>query len=424
MKRLSLLALLAVVVGVTGLVSAPASKLEPAPKPPPITPPTTEALDSAIRHGIAFLLKDQNKDGSWGTAERTKGLNIYAPVPGAHHAFRTAVTALVLSALIEIGGGDDVHKAIDRGEQWLFDNLPILRRATPDALYNIWGHGYAVGALVRMHGRKPADAERRKKIEALIQSQYDYLTRYESVDGGWGYYDFRVGSKKPATDSTSFMTAALLVCFKEAKDIGQPPPQKVLQAAIDSIHRQQKPDFTYLYGEYMKWRPMHPINLPGGSLGRSQACNVALRLWGDDKITDEVLKNWLERLFARNGWLDMGRKRPIPHESHFAVAGYFYYFGHYYAALCIEQLKPDQRAFFQDYLAKILLGLQEQDGSWWDYPLYNYHQQYGTAFTLMALHHCRHDETRVARPEQREGRGWCVLTASSRPSKTPGAPLE
>ena len=83
---------------------------------------------------------------------------------------------------------------------------------------------------------------------------------------------------------------------------------------------------------------MMPINRPGGSLGRSQACNLAMRLWGDQQVTDAVLKTWLDRLFARNLWLDIGRKRPIPHESWFQVAGYFFYFGHYYAALCIELL--------------------------------------------------------------------------------------
>jgi hypothetical protein len=153
-----------------------------------------------------------------------------------------------------------------------------------------------------------------------------------------------------------------------------------------------KPDFTYLYGEYLKWYPMMPINRPGGSLGRSQACNLALRLWGDKRISDDVLSAWLDRLITRNGWLSMGRKRPIPHESYFQVAGYFYYFGHYYAALCIGQLKLDERPFYQDHLAHILMDLQEQDGSWWDYPLYNYHQQWGTAFTLMALEHCRKAE--------------------------------
>jgi hypothetical protein len=130
-------------------------------------------------------------------------------------------------------------------------------------------------------------------------------------------------------------------------------------------------------------------NRPGGSLGRSQACNVALRLWGDGKVTDAIIIEWLDRLIVRNGWLDMGRKRPIPHESHFMVAGYFYYYGHYYAALCIDQLPTASRPFYQDHLARILLGHQERDGSWWDYPLYNYHQQYGTAFVLLSLEHCR-----------------------------------
>ena len=244
---------------------------------------------------------------------------------------------------------------------------------------------------MRMHQRHADDPAKQEEIVALLRTQYDYLDRYESVDGGWGYYDFRAGTKKPATDSTSFLSAAVLVAFHEAREIGVPPPEKLTQRAIASIHRQQKPDFSYLYGEYLKYQPMLGINRPGGSLGRSQACNVALRLWGDKRITDDVLKTWLDRLFARNGWLSIGRKRPIPHESWFQVAGYFYYFGHYYAGLCIEQLPPEERHDFQAHLATILMELQEKDGSWWDYPLYNYHQQYGTAYVLMSLKQCQPD---------------------------------
>jgi hypothetical protein len=314
-------------------------------------------------------------------------------VPGAHHAFRTAVTALCIAALIEVGGErDEVRASVERAEAWLFEHLPKLRRATPDALYNVWGHGYAVQALALMHGRLPDDAERRAKIERMIREQMGWLERYESIDGGWGYYDFRAGTQRPATDSTSFHTGAVLVALHEAKRIGVPPSESLVKRATDSIVRQRKRDFSYLYGEYLKWSPMHPINRPGGSLGRSQCCNVALRAWGDEKITDEVIAVWLDRLFARNLWLDMARKRPIPHESHFAVAGYFFYFGHYYAALCIEQLPASQRAFYQDHLAHVLLPLQEKDGSWWDYPLYNYHQQYGTAFTLMSLKRCQRNK--------------------------------
>jgi hypothetical protein len=366
------------------------SLAETGPRPAAVPPPDPAAIDSAVRKGIEFLLADQNKNGSWGSPALSKGgIAIYAPTPGAHHAFQSAVTAMCISALIETGGDrPEVTKAIERGEAWLMDFLPKVRRADETALYNIWSHIYGIQALVRMHQRLP-DPDRKKKLAALIEEQIGFLVRYESVDKGWGYYDFRIGARRPATDSTSFMTAAALVALREAKDIGIAMPPGLIKGAVDSIHRQRKPDFSYLYGEYLKYEAGMPINLPGGSLGRSQACNIALRMWGDEKVTDKIMKAWLDRLFARNGWLDMGRKKPIPHESHFLVAGYFFYFGHYYAGLCIHALPAADRPFYQDHLATVMLRLQEKDGSWWDFPLYNYHQQYGTAFALMTLKQCR-----------------------------------
>lgn len=354
--------------------------------------PTEDQIRAAIQRGVEFLLRDQNKDGSWGSAHRTKGLNIYAPVPGAHQAFRSAVTAMCVEALIETGAAeqsDAARQALERGEGWLLEHLPQLRRATPDALYNVWSHAYGIQALVAMHRRAAGDAARQQRIREAIQSQFDRLRRYESVDGGWGYYDFRVGTQRPASDPTSFTTATVLVAFHRARAIGMEPPADLVQRAIRCLHRQQKPDHTYLYAGDHRWRPMWEINRAGGSLGRSQACNLALRYWGDATITEAVLTEWLDRLVKRNGWLSLGRKRPVPHESWFLVAGYFFYYGHYYAALCAEELPGPAGAEFKHRLAAILLPLQETDGSWWDYPLYNYHQQYGTAFALMTLERCR-----------------------------------
>lgn len=358
------------------------------PRLPDVEMPEQVDIQSAVDRAVAFLLQDQNPNGSWGSAQRTKDLNIYAPVPGAHHAFRTGTTALCLAALLEWEPQrTDVTAAIDRCEAWFHEFLPQLRRANQTALYNVWGHAYGIQALVRMHQRYD-DPERRERIAELIRQQIGYLERYESVDGGWGYYDFDVGAQKPATKTCSFVSATVLVAFHEARSIGIEPPSHLVRRAVESLHRQQKPDFSYAYGEYLRLRPMREINRPAGSLGRSQACNVALRLWDDEQITDAVLQAWLDRLFARNGWLDIGRKRPIPHESWAQVAGYFYYFGHYYAALCIEQLPAAERVPYQAHLATVLLRLQEKDGSWWDYPLYNYHQQYGTGFALMTLKRC------------------------------------
>src|SRR3954469_11335493 len=98
------------------------------PKPEPITPPKPEEIKSAINRGVKFLLADQRPDGSWGSPERSKGMNIYAPPPGAHDAFRTGTTSLVLMALIEAEpklpekDRPAVKKAIDRGAAWLDDH--------------------------------------------------------------------------------------------------------------------------------------------------------------------------------------------------------------------------------------------------------------------------------------------------------------
>ena len=134
---------------------------------------------------------------------------------------------------------------------------------------------------------------------------------------------------------------------------------------------------------------MYGINRPGGSLGRTQVCNYALRIWGDKTITDKDMDAWLDKLGKRNGWLDIGRKRPVPHEAWFAVAGYFYYYGHYYAAFCTEMLPSNLADPHKQMLAGLMIKHQEKDGSWWDFPFYTYHQPYGTSFAVMTLVRCR-----------------------------------
>jgi hypothetical protein len=126
--------------------------------------------------------------------------------------------------------------------------------------------------------------------------------------------------------------------------------------------------------------------------GRARAArhHAALRRLGDPELTDAAITAWLDRLFSRNGWLDLGRKKPIPHESWFAVAGYFFFYGHFYAAECIEALPETDRPPLQDRLARIMMPLQEPDGCFWDYPFYDYHTQYGTAFAVRTLVRCRH----------------------------------
>ena len=44
---------------------------------------------------------------------------------------------------------------------------------------------------------------------------------------------------------------------------------------------------------------------------------------------------------------------------------------------------------YRSQLAEKILPYQEPDGSWWDYPIWDYHKPYGTAFAVMTLLRCR-----------------------------------
>ncbi|HUS38365.1 MAG: hypothetical protein WBF93_06595 [Pirellulales bacterium] len=368
----------------------------PIPRAEAMDPPAPEELEKSIQRGIDFLLKIQIKQGAWGSARQTRGLDVYAPVPGAHHGFRAGATALCLMALME--SGDDrpeVQEAIDRGEAWWLKDGLHVRRADEDAMYNIWAHTYGLRALLQLQKRAgDEDGPHQEKIAEIkdaIDLQIDLLNRYESVNGGWGYYDFGAHTQKPASMPTSFTTATCLIALKEARDAGFEVDEKLFTRGKSVLNHQRKVDFSYLYSANHWWWPQYQINRPAGSLGRSQVCNLALRRLGQENVTEQVLIDWLDRLFARNLWLDIGRKRPIPHESHFAIAGYFYYYAHYYAALCMDELPPEKRPRFQAFMAHKLMSLQERDGDWWDFPLYDYHRQYGTAYAIMSLIRCRAD---------------------------------
>ncbi len=354
--------------------------------------PTPAAIQAAITRGVDFLIASQNPNGSWGGPTRTKGLNIYAPLPGAHHAFRAGTSGLALSGLIDSADTrPQAAAAIGKAAAWTAAELPKLRRADQTTTYNLWGHAYGLRAITRLH-RIETDLVRKTEWARLAQQQIDLANRYEDVNGGWGYLDVFDGltTARPSGMPTSFTTATVLLAMAEARDsMAVDLDDTIVHRSITSINHQRNPDFSYAYSFPHRMHPRAGINRPAGSLARSQACNACLRTFGEPAVTDEVLTTWADRFLAREGFLSNGRKRPIPHEAPFQIAGYFYYYGVFYFTRAASLLPPETHAAHAKQLAAILLERQEKDGSWWDYPLYDYHQPYGTGYALMALAWCR-----------------------------------
>lgn len=344
-------------------------------------------LNKAITRGVDFLVANQNENGSWGNATLTKELNVFAPLPGGHHAFKGGSTELALQGLLVSGDRrPEVVAAIEKAEQWLLEKLPKLRRPEQLTVYNNWGHAYGIRVLADLHHYHEGNASKQASLARLAESQVKMLYRYEYLNGGWGYYDFKAQTQKPSGDPTSFTTGSVLIALHEAKEVfGIEIDQKIVSRALRCLHHHELPDGVFIYS-FPHWRaPRRGINRPAGSLARSQVCNAALRYYDDESMTDERIEEWLVRLTKRDGFLSIGRKRPRPHETHFQISGYFYYYGHYYASEALLLLPPERQEPLIEPLSNIILEKQEKDGSWWDFPLYNYHKFYGTGYVVTTL---------------------------------------
>jgi hypothetical protein len=340
-------------------------------------------ITTAIHDGVEYLVRAQNRDGSWGSSGGSTGFDLYSPVPGAHQGYRTATTALGVLALMDANAAPE---SVRRGVDWLVKTDPPLR-AQPDAIYNVWGHTYAVQALAAAYGAEPAELAR-ARIRAAAERHLELLRRYETHMGGWNYYDFDIGTRSPASWPTSFGTAAALVAFFDAERAGLDVPEDITRRAVAAVEGCRKPDGTYIYDLGFMYYPNHPANQAKGGLGRMQSGNLALFLWGSKVLDKGRLARGIDQMAEEHRFLEIGRKRQYPHEAFYFNSGYYYYFGHYYAARAIELLDPVDRPSRRSRLAEFILPHQEEDGSWWDYAMYSYHKPYGTAYAVMTLLRC------------------------------------
>ncbi|MBI2923481.1 MAG: hypothetical protein HYY18_20695 [Planctomycetes bacterium] len=379
MKRLVVLAILA-----SGCASDPA----PAPVPVGERPVRSRPEDQAIADGTRWLLEHQRPGGYWGTGCWSWGYDIYGSVPSAQFAFKVGTTGLCAMAL-RVVGTPEALEAARRAERWLATEGARLRRGDEDEIYNIWGNIYAVQALAGAL-RAETDPGRAAELRAGAEIHVDMLRRYQSAWGGWMYYDFFAHQQTPSYPPASFATAAGLVAFREARDAGIAVPDAMVKSCVRLVEKCRLGNNCYLYSYGHRYRPRHVVNQLPGSLGRTQCCNEALLAWGSPAVTLDDARKGLRDLFEKQGFLEAGRKRPVPHEAYYAISGYFYYYGHYYAARLIARLPRAEQAAWAEKLSALIRKHQEEDGCWWDYnAIWDFHKPYGTAYALLILVRCR-----------------------------------
>lgn len=351
-----------------------------------VEPVRARPIKQAIVDGVQFIIADQNADGSWGTGLQTRGYEIYNMVPGSQDAFRVATTALCVLALREAEDAGVAVKAVSdtraKGVEYLITHEGA-KRDNGELLYNTWACIYTLQAMV-VEMRTSPDP----RLKATADRALRQMTSYENNVGGWNYYDFQAHTQKPSLGATVFGTSAGVVALREAHETGLELPQPMIDRALRRIKESRRPDGSYLYGSDYQYAPNLPANQLRGSLGRIQAANYAQWVWNMPGMNDAIARDGFDIFVRDHEWLNMGRKRPMPHEAWYQNSGYYYYFGHYYASRLIGLLPEADRPQRYAALASFVLPYQEEDGSWWDYAMWDYHKPYGTAYAVMTLLRC------------------------------------
>ncbi|MFZ9690759.1 MAG: hypothetical protein ACO3EP_01870 [Phycisphaerales bacterium] len=347
------------------------------------------SISASLGRGIEWLCLHQNADGSWGSFESARPGEIYLGTVASHRAFKDATSALATMALLPAAerGDADARRALERGVSYLLSTEPSLR-ATGDTFYNVWTHTYLVQAAARVIGSGLLP-DRQSALRSLLAREVSMLAATQAADGGWGYYDFNHAAAVPSGDmTTSFNTASVLLALRDAEGVGVRYPEARLDDAVAVIERLRLPSGAYVYGTYALFRPAAGFNMVQGSLARSQPCNLALHLFGDRVSLAEV-EAGLDAMRREHRYLQIGQGRPRPHEAYYQNSGYYYLYGHWYAAENAALLESPASSEYAPWLEEVLAGIQNPDGSWLDFPLYGYGHPYGTAFAVLALERCR-----------------------------------
>ena len=354
-------------------------------KPEDVTPGLAR---TALQRGVAFLLQSQNPDGSWGGAwgSLTTWSGDTWTNPESHRAWRVATSGLCCMALAQAGRSDAEMSALDRGIDYLIAAMPVKRPNEWDTM-NCWPNIYGLQALAVAYGLpRYANTPRHDALRRAAETTLAQLAQTQSLSGGWGYLEFSEPRTARPQWATSFTTSAGVVALVDTQAQGLSVYAPVLARAVKAIRRCRLPNGAYTYSVQAIAHPrlIGSIDRVNGSLGRIQSCNLALLLAGDE-VTPERLRSGLEVFFREHRFLDLALFKPVPHEAFYQNSGYFYMFGHYYAARVIAQLPASERGTWWPQLQYEIIKIQQHDGSTWDYDHHGYAKPYGTAYSVLAL---------------------------------------
>nr|WP_240907039.1 prenyltransferase/squalene oxidase repeat-containing protein [Paludisphaera rhizosphaerae] len=296
----------------------------------------TPEADRAIQNGLAWLARQQQADGSFGSGTYRGNIAV------------TSLSGLAFMAAGSSPGRGPYGAQVDKALSYVMANtspagfIAVAAASTHGPMYS---HGFGALFLAEAYGMT-----RRPEIREKLQKAIRLIIDTQNPEGGWRYQPVRA-------DADISVTICEINALRAARNAGLFIPKETVDACIKYVKQAQNPDGGFRY------------MLQGGASAfpRSAAGVVALQSAGvyDDKEVAEgitYLKQFMREIKQGSRY------------SHF-------FYGHYYAAQAMWIRGGDEWNEWFPAIRNELIHRQSAAGYWTD----SICNEYGTAMALIIL---------------------------------------
>jgi hypothetical protein len=294
----------------------------------------TPELQAAVNRGLAFLVQQQQPDGSFG-AERY-----------GRHVGITALACLAFMGQGSLPGRGLYGPQVEKGLDFILDSVHENGLIAADASHGpMYGHGFAALFLAEVYGQT-ADP---RCHEALIKA-IRLILGSQNSEGGWRYQPV------PAEADVS-VTICQVMALRAARNAGIKVPKETIDKAVDYVRRCQNADGGFRY----------MLNSGNSAFPRSAAGVATLYYAGI--YTDQAIDRGLAYLMTE---MPGDSSRNTPH----------YFYGHYYAVQAMYMAGGRHWRTWFPAIRKELLEKQDAAAGSWEGQAGT---TYGTAMALIIL---------------------------------------
>ncbi len=299
---------------VTSTVAAQGNQLYP--------PGVNAEIEAAIQNGLDFLVRTQNRDGSWRNA-------------GGYGSYPTAMTALAGMALIGSGStptrGKHWH-AVRNATDFLIKNAQSngVITAPSEEARSMYGHGFSTMFLAQVYGMEE-DVKRQETLHGVLTRAVRLIARSQSDPGGWLYTPDSNGDE-------GSVTVTQIQALRSCRNAGITVPSLTIEKAVGYIRQCANPDGSIRYS----------MRSGGGGRAPITAAAVAV-LYNAGEYDDPLAEKALQ--YAQ-------RHLPVSGRN-----GHHYYAQLYLAQALYQRGGEDWDAHYLN-LSKWLLRQQQRDGAW------------------------------------------------------------